>query len=118
PAIQQRLEVLLERTEGRRLVTSKTGKFLTSTGFYKEWVKAVAASGVRYRVPYTTRHTFAAWSLIINVEPLRLHKLMGHGSKKMVYEVYGIYVERLEEDREQIAVFFGEDFTVPETKKP
>lgn len=108
PAIQQRLDVLLERTEGRRLATSKTGKFLTSTGFYKEWVKAIAAAGVRYRVPYVTRHTFAAWSLIIDIEPLRLHKLMGHGSKKMVYEVYGIYVERLEEDREQIQAFFGE----------
>lgn len=110
PAIQQRLDVLLERTESRRLATSKTGKVLTAAGFYKDWVKAVAAAGVRFRVPYTTRHTFAAWSLIIDVDPLRLHKLMGHGSKKMVYEVYGAYVERLEEDRSQIKAFFGEDF--------
>jgi len=28
----------------------------------------------------------------------------------MVYEVYGAYVERLEEDREKIRAFFGEDF--------
>lgn len=75
-------------------------------------MKAVAAAGVRTRVPYATRHTFAAWSLIIDIDPLRLHKLMGHGSKKMVYEVYGAYVERLEEDREAIRAFFGDDFGV------
>jgi integrase len=110
-AIQQQLDVLMERTEGRRLVTGKTGTFFRSTGFYKYWVKAVSAAGVRFRVPYATRHTFAAWCLLIGITPLRLHKLMGQGSKKMVYEVYGVYVERLEEDKEKIKAFFGEDFT-------
>lgn len=109
-AIQKRLNVLLERSEGRRLATSKTGKFLTAGGFYKAWVKAEKISGVRHRVPYCLRHTFAAWSLIIDMEPLRLHRLMGHASKKMVYEVYGNYVEKLERDREEILAFFGKDF--------
>ena len=109
-AIQARLNVLLNRTEGRRLVSSKTGKFFTAAGFYKAWVKAERAAGVRHRVPYALRHTFAAWSLIIDIAPLKLHKLMGHASKKMVYEIYGVYVERLEEDREEIRAFFGEDF--------
>jgi len=110
-AIQEWLDILLERSEGRRLATSKTGKFLTAGGFYKAWVKAERVSGVRHRVPYCLRHTFAAWSLIIDMEPLRLHRLMGHASKKMVYKVYWNYVEKLEEDREQILAFFGEDFT-------
>ena len=47
-------------------------------------------SGIdQVRVPYALRHTFAAWGLIINIAPLKLHKLMGHASKKMVYEIYG-----------------------------
>ena len=36
--------------------------------------------------------------------------LMGHGSKEMVYEVYGQYVEDLEKDKDKILGFFGEDF--------
>ena len=110
-AIQERLDVLHKRTTGgRRLATSKTGKFLTAGGFYKAWVRAEQLSEVRHRVPYCLRHTFAAWSLIIDMEPLRLYQLMGHASKQMVYEVYGNYVQKLEEDREEILAFFGEDF--------
>jgi len=35
---------------------------------------------------------------------------MGHGSKKMVYEVYGNYVEGLEKDAGRILEYFGKDF--------
>jgi len=35
---------------------------------------------------------------------------MGHASKKMIYEVYGRYVEGLEKDRLQILGYFGKDF--------
>ncbi|GAB4271370.1 MAG: hypothetical protein Kow0092_26100 [Deferrisomatales bacterium] len=34
----------------------------------------------------------------------------GHGSKQMVYEVYGEYVEGLEQDAEAIRSYLGEDF--------
>jgi len=34
---------------------------------------------------YTARHSFAAWSLTIGINPLRLVQLMGHASKQMVY---------------------------------
>ena len=42
---------------------------------------------------------------------------MGHGSKQMVYEVYGNYVEGLEEDREKILNYFGEDFVAAELRR-
>ncbi len=46
-------------------------------------------------------------------------ELMGHASKQMVYEVYGNYVEGLEEDAELIFEYFGEDFITPRiTKNP
>jgi integrase len=41
---------------------------------------------------------------------------MGHGSKKMVYEVYGDYIEGLEEDIWQILDYFGRDFVEPKRK--
>ena len=40
---------------------------------------------------------------------------MGHGSKQMVYEVYGNYVDGLENDFWGIVNYFGKDFI--ETKK-
>ena len=43
---------------------------------------------------------------------------MGHTSKQMVYEVYGNYVEGLEEDAPKIAAYFGEDFINPKSKTP
>lgn len=35
---------------------------------------------------------------------------MGHGSKKMVYEVYGDYVDGLESDFWNIVNYFGKDY--------
>lgn len=62
---------------------------------------------MRYRKPYSLRHTFAAWSLILGVHPERLVRLMCHGSKEMVQ---GEYVEGLDVDLQQIRGYFGGDF--------
>ncbi len=35
---------------------------------------------------------------------------MGHGSKQMVFEVYGSYIPGVENDKEKIRRYFGEDF--------
>jgi len=48
--------------------------------------------------------------LTIGINPLKLERLMGHGSKSMIYDVYGKYVEGLERDRDRILDYFGEDF--------
>lgn len=40
---------------------------------------------------------------------------MGHGSKKMIYEVYGEYAEGLESDFWDILNYFGKDYS--EVKK-
>lgn len=49
--------------------------------------------------------------------PLWPVKLMGHASKQMVYEVYGNYVDGLEEDAERIMDYFGRDFVIPQKNK-
>lgn len=115
--IQRVLDELTARTDKKHLVTLKSGKPLTPTEFYDAWVKAEKKAGLRHRRPYCLRHSFAAWALAIEVDPNRLVRMMGHGSKQMVYEVYGNYVEGLEMDKEKILGYFGQDFVTAETKK-
>ena len=117
-AIRQRLDVLLERSTGERLVTTKSGAMFRPSTFLKDvWTKAANASGITGKVPYSLRHSFAAWALTLRIDPNRLVRLMGHGSKKMIYEVYGDYIEGLEEDFWEILEYFGRDFAQPKMKQ-
>ncbi len=68
---------------------------------------AVTADNI---VPYSTRHTYAAWSLATGVHPNKLVNRMGHASKAMVYEVYGRYIRGLDKDENKIKSCFGSDF--------
>ncbi|QXM09166.1 hypothetical protein [Geomonas subterranea] len=89
----------------------ENGMTFTAERFQRRvWVKALKQAVVQYRKPYTARHTFAAWALAIRTDQNRLVNLMGHASKQMIYEVYGRYVEGLEQDRLRILSYFGRDF--------
>ena len=81
------------------------------------WNKALDASQTAYKTPYSTRHTFCAWALTIGMNPMKLVNLMGHSSKQMVYQVYGEYVEDLEDDVDEIISYFGVDFLVKPAKR-
>jgi integrase len=48
--------------------------------------------------------------LAVDIDKNKLVALMGHASKKMVYEVYGAYVEDLETDAGLILSYFGKDY--------
>jgi integrase len=110
-AISEILDHAQSKPSGEHLFTMKDGDTFKAELFQRRvWVKAMEASGIAYRKPYTTRHTFAAWALGIRVDQNRLVSLMGHASKQMVYEVYGKYVEGLEKDRMAILRYFGRDF--------
>ncbi|MCE1226035.1 MAG: site-specific integrase, partial [Geobacteraceae bacterium] len=109
-AIRQRLDLLINRATTPHLVTTPRGTRFKSTDFAKVWKKAVDKAGIPSVTSYSARHSFAAWSLTIGINPLKLVKLMGHASKQMIYEVYGNYVEGLEEDTEAILEYYGEDF--------
>jgi len=118
-AIRQRLDILKARAKTPYLVKNVSGTRLNSNDFGKAWRKAVNKTQIPPVTSYSARHSFAAWSLIIGINPLRLVSLMGHASKQMVFEVYGNYVEGLEEDAENIFNYFGEDFLYPrKTKNP
>jgi integrase len=95
-AIRQRLDILIARSQGHLLVTTQNGTVFHPANFRKNiWEKAQRASGIIDKVPYSLRHSFAAWSLTLRIDPNKLVRLMGHGSKQMIYEVYGDYIEGL-----------------------
>ena len=89
----------------------KSGRIFDIDSFRKNpWTRAFRKARLSYKVPYTIRHSFAAWALTLRMDSNRLVRLMGHGSKKMIYEVYGNYVEGLETDVGKILDYFGKDF--------
>jgi integrase len=99
------------KSDGDHLFRMKTGlPFDVDTYRKNAWTSALERAGVSYRRPYALRHSYAAWSLAINIDKNRLVALMGHKSKKMVYEVYGDYVEDLETDAGIILDYFGKDY--------
>jgi integrase len=79
------------------------------------WKSAIDKCDIPSRPPYSIRHSFAAWSLLVGVKPLRLVNLMGQRFQKMVYDVYGNYVEGLEGDFWGILNYVDKNFA--ETKK-
>lgn len=116
-AIRERLETILNRSASPYVFTMEDGARFSSSRFCKVWKKSVDASGITSVTSYSARHSFAAWSLLVGINPLRLVKLMGHASKQMVYEVYGNYVDGLEEDGERIFEYMGRDFIIPQKSK-
>lgn len=97
------------------LLTMKDGSPFNYDSFRKTvWDKAVRQAGLDGRVPYASRHTLVQWAMLVGVHKNRLVDLMGHSSKKMVYEVYGGYRQGLVEERRAILDYLGEDFLLEE----
>ncbi|MDF1556100.1 MAG: tyrosine-type recombinase/integrase [Deferrisomatales bacterium] len=110
-AIRRVVDKAAAQVEGDYLFAMASGIPFDGDNFRKNaWTRALKRAEIPHRKVYALRHTFAAWSLISGIHPERLVRLMGHGSKQMVYEVYGKYVEGLETDREQIREYVREDF--------
>ena len=117
-AIAEILDYAQSKAAGEYLFTMKDGETFKAELFQRRvWGKAMKVSGIKYRKPYSTRHTFCVWALTIGMNPMKLVNLMGHSSKQMVYQVYGEYVENLEDDVENIINYFGNDFLVKPAKK-
>ncbi|MEP4742786.1 tyrosine-type recombinase/integrase [Saccharospirillum sp.] len=56
------------------------------------WKKAIKASGVAYRNPYQTRHTYASTLLSKGENPLKVAYQMGHKDWGMIRSVYGRWI--------------------------
>ena len=110
-ALRERLDTAISQAEGEYVFTMKNSRIFDVDSFRKNpWARALQRAGLSYRVPYTTRHSFAAWALLVGIDQNKLVSLMGHGSKEMVYEVYGKYVDGLEKDAGKIKDYFGKYF--------
>ncbi|WP_324731024.1 Arm DNA-binding domain-containing protein [Pseudomonas paeninsulae] len=53
------------------------------------WVHALKKSGVRYRRPYQTRHTYASMMLSAGEHPMWVAHQMGHRDWAMIARIYG-----------------------------
>ena len=110
-ALQAQLDLMSTRVVGDHLFRLKNGNPFNEASFRKHvWTPAMKRAGLVYRKPYTTRHTFLGWSLLVGVHPESLVRLMGHANRQMVYEVYGKYRQGLTEDCGKITAYFGQDF--------
>lgn len=109
-ALRRVLTVLIERSDCKYVVTMPDGARYSHWLFYDKWCRAFLETGTSYVRPYAMRHTFAAWAMSLGMDINKLERLMGHGSKEMLYEIYGKYVKGLEEDHEALLGLFGADF--------
>jgi len=110
-ALKDRLDRATQKASGSYIFSMKGGGRFKINSFRKTpWSRALEKAGVKYRHTYSMRHSFAEWCLVGGVHPERLIGLLGHGSKQMVYEVYGKYVAGIEKDTGQIREYFGNDF--------
>lgn len=110
PPLSRVLETLRARADGDLVATRKSGAPFDATRWrHGPWARGIAKAGIAYRRPYATRHTFALWHLVAGTHPEALVSLMGHGSKQMVYEVYGKYSPGMAEQADQIRAYLGLD---------
>lgn len=56
------------------------------------WAKVIKKSGVRYRRPYQTRHTYASMMLSAGESPMWVAAQMGHSDWTMIARVYGRWI--------------------------
>ena len=66
------------------------------------WNAAVKRAGIRRRNRYHTRHTFACWLLTAGANPAFIASQMGHETAQMVYEIYGMWIDDMND--EQVAM--------------
>ena len=76
--------------------TRDGGRINHATFRTRHWTSALAAAGIDHRSVYTTRHTFAAWSIRAGVQLFYLSRIMGT-SVQMLDERYGHLVPDSEE---------------------
>ncbi len=90
-------EALLKQKEltflagGRVFLNTITGEPWKHAGYIYRviWVPAMKKSGVRWRRPYQSRHTYASMMLSAGEHPMWVAKQLGHKDWTMIAKVYG-----------------------------
>ena len=68
------------------------------------WTPTIKAVGLRYRVAYHTRHTFATMNLMAGANPMWVAKMMGHSNMQMLLTVYATWVNGTGNDTERTKI--------------
>ena len=89
------LYFISKKDEGYLLQTYNKKPYRDSQIFVDTWASLLDELGIKYRRPYTMRHTYATYMLKNNlVSPVMLASLLGHSTPKMIYNVYVNYVNQ------------------------
>jgi len=64
------------------------------------WRPTLRATGIRWRRPYQTRHTYATNALGAGVNPAYIARQMGHKNAKMLFTVYAKWIDGADRGRE------------------
>lgn len=89
------LYFISKKDEGYLLQTYNKRPYRDSQIFVDTWAALLDELGIKYRRPYTMRHTYATYMLKNNlVSPVMLASLLGHSTPKMIYNVYVNYVNQ------------------------
>ena len=64
------------------------------------WRPALRSTGIRWRRPYQTRHTYATNALGAGVNPAYIARQMGHKNAKMLFTVYAKWIDGADRGRE------------------
>lgn len=89
----QAQHVLTGAGAGTVFLHSRSGKpWQGDKPIYNRWKRIIEASGVRFRNPYQTRHTFASNLLMLGALPLYVATQMGHADTTMIVRTYGKWI--------------------------
>jgi integrase len=95
--VLEALENHPRRLDTRLVFPSRGGDYLRLATFrLRHWTPALAAAGIPHRSVYTTRHTFASWSIAAGVNLFYLSRIMGT-SVAQLDQTYGHLVPDSEE---------------------
>jgi integrase len=81
---------------------NRDGKPWVHDSFRKHrWTNILKKAGVRYRIPYQMRHTFATKHISEGINLWKLAQWLGHSSPTMLFSHYGNFIESYEKEKMQ-----------------
>ena len=66
----------------------------TTNKIRAQWITALKKAGVRYRVPYQTRHTYASTMLAVGENLSYISKQMGHADSSTTLKYYARFIQQ------------------------
>lgn len=95
--VLEALDAMPRRLDSQVLFPAHDGGYVRHNTFrLRHWTPALRAGGIEHRSVYTTRHTFASWSIRAGVQLFYLSRIMGT-SVEMISQTYGHLVPDSEE---------------------